>query len=81
MNLFNLDDENFSTFIMKLNYHRVLKVYDKSTVKESLMDFNESDEIFDEDFSNDKYVYVFTGKPSTEIFDCRIATKVLFIVE
>ncbi len=60
MNLFNLDDENFSTFIMKLNYHRVLKVYDKSTVKESLMDFNESDEIFDEDFSNDKYVYVFT---------------------
>lgn len=60
INLFNLDDENFSTFIMKLNYHRVLKVYDKSTVQDASMDFNESDEIFDEDFSNDNYAYVFT---------------------
>ena len=59
INLFNLDDEKFSNFIMILNYHRVLKVYDKSTFQENLMDLNESDEIFEEDFSNEDYVYVF----------------------
>ena len=60
IDLFNLDDEKFSNFIMKLNYHRVLKVYDKSTFQENLMDLNESDEIFEEDFSNEDYVYVFS---------------------
>lgn len=60
VNLFNLDDESFSSFIKKLNYHRVLKVYDKSTVQDTFMDLNESDEIYGEDFSNDEYVYVFT---------------------
>ena len=59
MDLFDLDDETFPTFVKKLKYHEVLKVYNKSTFKEDLIDFNRSDEIFDEDFDNNDYYYVF----------------------
>ena len=60
MDIFELNETSFVEFVKKLNFINVLKLVNKTTEEVELTDLNEDIEVFDIDFDNDSYFYVFT---------------------
>ena len=60
MDIFEFDETSFIEFVKKLKFSGVLKLVNKTVDEADLTDLNEDIEVFDIDFNNDFYFYVFT---------------------
>ena len=60
MNIFEFKEASFVEFVKKLNFINVLKLVNKTNDEAELTDLNEDMEVFDIDFNDDSYFYVFT---------------------
>lgn len=60
MDIFEFKENSFVEFVKKLNFINVLKLVNKTNDEAELTDLNEDIGVFDIDFNNDSYFYVFT---------------------
>ena len=60
MNIFEFKENSFVDFVKKLNFINVLKLVNKTNDEAELTDLNEDVSVFDINFHEDYYFYVFT---------------------
>ena len=60
MDIFEFDETSFIEFVKKLTFSNILKLVNKTIDESKLTDLNGDIEVFDIDWNNDSYFYVFT---------------------